>query len=222
MEVNIVELETLYLGYSGVAVKVGGVGLLFDPSNMVDSKTMESLAKCKPLIILYTHDHYDHYNAEALKTLTKKLDCKVIVEPAMTGKLKGIVEAGRLHSAEHGKTLEVEGVKVTGVRGKHVGPITLYLVEASGVRIFHGGDSGYVDLSKLSPVDLAIIPCGAPSPTASPRDAYRMALDLKPKHVMAVHGSEAEMEELKGLLAKELPSVGFTAAKAGGKYVFKW
>jgi L-ascorbate metabolism protein UlaG (beta-lactamase superfamily) len=222
MEVDIVELETLYLGYSGVAVKVGGVGLLFDPANMVDSKTMEPLTKCKPLIILYTHDHYDHYNAETLKTLAKKLDCKIIVEPAMTGKLKGIVEAGRLHSAEHGKTLEVEGVKVTGIRGRHVGPITLYLAEAAGVRIFHGGDSGYVDLAKLSPVDLAILPCGTPSPTASPRDAYRMALDLKPKHVMAVHGSNTEMEELGRLLTEGLPGVGFTAAKPSGKYIFKW
>ena len=219
---NTKEIHTQYLGYSGITIKIGDVGLLFDPANMIDSQTMEPLIKCKPLIILYTHDHHDHYNAETLKTLTKRLDCKIIVEPAMTGKLKGIVEAGRLHPAEHGKTLEVDGVRVTGVRGRHVGPITLYLVEASGVRIFHGGDSGYVDLSKLSPVDLAILPCGAPSPTASPRDAYRMALDLKPKHVMAVHGSEAEMEEFGRLLAKELPSVGFTAAKAGGKYVFKW
>ena len=216
------ELEIQYLGYSGVAVKVGGVGLLFDPANMIDSKTMEPLTKCKPLLILYTHDHYDHYNAETLKTLTKRLDCKVIVEPAMIGKLKGIVEAGRLHSAEHGKTLEVEGVKVTGVRGKHVGPITLYLVEAAGVRIFHGGDSGYVELAGLGPVDLAILPCGTPSPTASPKDAYKMALDLKPKHVIAVHGSNAEVGELKRLLAEGLPNTEFTAPKQGEKHTLKW
>jgi len=219
---NTKEIHTQYLGYSGITIKIGDVGLLFDPANMIDSQTMEPLIKCKPLIILYTHDHHDHYNAETLKTLTKRLDCKVIVEPAMIGKLKGIVEAGRLHPAEHGKTLEVDGVRVTGVRGRHVGPITLYLVEAAGVRIFHGGDSGYVELAGLGPVDLAILPCGTPSPTASPKDAYKMALDLKPKHVIAVHGSNAEVGELKRLLAEGLPNTEFTAPKQGEKHTLKW
>jgi len=216
------EIHALYLGYSGIAIKIGDVGLLFDPANMASPEVLELLTQCKPTIILYTHDHYDHYNAETLKTLVKRLDCKVIVEPAMAGKLKGTVEAGKLFPAEHGKPFEVEGVKVTGFRGRHVGPITLYRVEASGVRVFHGGDSGYVGLAGVGPVDLAILPCGAPSPTASPRDAYRMALDLKPRHVMAVHGSETEVEELKRLLAEKLPETGFTAAKPGVKYTFKW
>lgn len=216
------EIHALYLGYSGIAIKTGGLGLLFDPANMVDSEVLEFLMQCKPMIVLYTHDHYDHYNAEALKTLIRRLDCRVIVEPAMIGRLKGIVEAGRLFPAEHGGIVEVEGVKVTGVKGRHVGPITLYHVEVSGVKVFHGGDSGYVELTRLSPVDLAILPCGTPSPTASPRDAYKMALDLKPKHVVAVHGSNTEMEEFRRLLAEGLPETGFTAAKPNVKYTFKW
>ncbi|RLG44117.1 MAG: hypothetical protein DRN92_08485, partial [Thermoproteota archaeon] len=59
--------------------------------------------------------------------------------------------------------------------------------------------------------DIAILPTGRPSPTASPEAALKMALDLKPKVVIAVHGSDAQHKALQKLLSERLPDVKFLA-----------
>lgn len=69
----------------------------------------------------------------------------------------------------------------------------MFLLEVDGLRIFHGGDSGYSQSIKdLGRADVAFLPTGDPSPTASPEDAMKMALDLSPKLVVLFHGSPEE------------------------------
>jgi L-ascorbate metabolism protein UlaG (beta-lactamase superfamily) len=52
---------------------------------------------------------------------------------------------------------------------------------------------------------LAFLPAGDPSPTASPDDALKMAQDLKPRVVVAIHGSEAQYRELAKKIKSALP-----------------
>jgi L-ascorbate metabolism protein UlaG (beta-lactamase superfamily) len=70
--------------------------------------------------------------------------------------------------------------------------------------IFHGGDSGYVPL-KDYPTSIAFLPTGAPSPTCSPEEAFKMALDLKPSVVVTMHGNNYDNEEVKQKLKKNMP-----------------
>ena len=65
-----------------------------------------------------------------------------------------------------------------------------------GIAIFHGGDSGYVEL-KNYPSDVAFLPTGRMSPTASPENAYKMAVDLKPKQILPMHGSEKQKHQFE-------------------------
>jgi len=55
--------------------------------------------------------------------------------------------------------------------------------------LFHGGDSGYVSLKEY-PSQVAIVPVGRMSPTASPENAFKMVADLKPDVAISMHGSE--------------------------------
>ena len=55
------------------------------------------------------------------------------------------------------------------------------------------------------PSRLAFLPVGAPSPTASPANALKIALDVKPKAVVLIHGQEGQYAEFNTLAAKELP-----------------
>ncbi|MFC1802877.1 MBL fold metallo-hydrolase [Thermoproteota archaeon] len=76
----------------------------------------------------------------------------------------------------------------------------------AGTSIFHGGDSGYVSV-KYFPSDLVFVPTGVPSPTASPRDALRMTLELKPKVAVAIHGSSAQNREFEKSVQEKMPKV---------------
>jgi len=77
---------------------------------------------------------------------------------------------------------------VAAISGVHCEPINLYHVKTGGLSILHCGNSGYVPLEEPT-TKIAFLPTGNPSPTASPKDALRMALEAKPKYAIAIHGS---------------------------------
>jgi len=56
------------------------------------------------------------------------------------------------------------------------------------------------------PSDLAFLPTGNPSPTASPEAAFKMAADLKPSVIVAIHGSEAENKEFEQKIKQNMPN----------------
>jgi len=207
------EIALLYLGYSAIAVKTSGLVLLFDPANLVSPSEAEKLD-----LILFTHGHYDHFDASRAIELHRATGAPIVVEPSLYGSLKGALPENKLFKAVG--TLSVDGITVDCIEGRHVGPITLYLVELENVKIFHGGDSAYVPLYPRQ-ADLAIVPTGSPSPTASPDDAYRMVVDLRAKAVVPVHGSEGQHRELERRLRENYPGARVYFAKAGEPVVVK-
>jgi len=72
------------------------------------------------------------------------------------------------------------------------------------VNIFHGGDSAYVPL-RFFRAELAFVPAGDPSPTASPEDALKMAQDLRPKVIVGMHGSDSQYQKLAAIAKTALP-----------------
>lgn len=194
----------VYLGYSGVLVRVGECALLFDPGDLLPKRALRELRRLD--LLLFTHGHYDHFDERAAVAMYEAAKPKVVCEESVYRRLRGKVPEEDLIRAKPGESVAVGGASVEAVAGRHVGPIVLYLVEVGGVRVFHGGDSGYVPLRPRR-ADLAIVPTGDPSPTASPDDALRMVLDLGPSAVVPVHGSEQQRRELERKLRELRPGV---------------
>jgi L-ascorbate metabolism protein UlaG (beta-lactamase superfamily) len=80
----------------------------------------------------------------------------------------------------------------------------LYQIKMDSLTLFHAGDSGYVPL-KDYPSEVALLPTGRMSPTASPEKAYKMADDLKPSWVVAMHGSAKQKQQLASKVKEGLP-----------------
>ena len=80
----------------------------------------------------------------------------------------------------------------------------LYRVRMDGVTVFHGGDSGYVSL-KDYPSQVSIVPVGGMSPTASPENACRMVVDVKPDVAIAMHGSDKQKREFEQRVREASP-----------------
>jgi len=198
------EIGILYLGLAGVLIRVGGKTIAIDISEMLGKSEAEALQTLDYL--LYTHGHYDHYNLRSCMWVFEETNTHIIAESSVYRELKGRVPDDNLVEAREGDILKFNGFTVRVIRGIHVGPIVLYLMDINGIKVFHGGDSGYVPLRGYS-ADLAFIPTGKPSPTASPNDALRMSIDLKPKVVIPVHGSRSEHDEFERLIEKNLPDV---------------
>ena len=55
------------------------------------------------------------------------------------------------------------------------------------------------------PSDLAFLPTGTPSPTASPEYALKMALELKPSVAVTIHGSADQSREFEAKMKEKMP-----------------
>lgn len=199
------DVAFMFLSYSGVIVRTSKGIVIIDPANLLKDKELKVLAKERIDLVLFTHGHGDHYNPDSTLDLLNATGAPILAEPSVAHSLKESVPSDKLTSAAPGETFTFGEITVSAIKGIHVGPINLYHIKIGGISIFHGGDSGYVSL-KDYPADVAFLPTGMPSPSASPQKAFKMALDLKPSVVVAMHGSASQSRELEGKVKEIMPN----------------
>lgn len=123
-------------------------------------------------ILLVSHDHYDHNNIEAAK------GDPFLIDGPGEYEIKGVFVQGI--SAYHDKN-----------QGKDKGQVTIYVIEAEGIRLCHLGDLGQKELSpeqveKIGDCDILMIPVGG-GYTLSGQEAARVVSQIEPKIVIPMH-----------------------------------
>jgi len=196
------ELAVFHLDVSGFIVRSLNYTVLIDPAGMLKEDEVTALKAVN--LVLFTHDHLDHFSLSKTLAIFKATAAPVLAEPKVADKLKGKIPVDKLVSAEHGKAYTLGGVNVTVIRGIHRGPIMLYQLGMDGITLFHGGDSGYVSL-KDYPSQVAIVPVGRMSPTASPENAYKMVADVRPDVAIAMHGSDKQKQQFEQKVKETMP-----------------
>jgi L-ascorbate metabolism protein UlaG (beta-lactamase superfamily) len=196
------EVAVFYLGVSGLVARTASHAVLFDPAGFLKDDEITALKGVN--LLLFTHNHLDHFSAGKTQALFRATGASVLAEAKVAATLKGKIPADKLVSAESGKNYTFGDVSASTILGVHRGPIMLYQVKLDGVSLFHAGDSGYVSL-KDYPSDVAFLPTGRMSPTASPENAYKMTVDLKPDVAVAVHGSGKQKREFEAKVKEGLP-----------------
>ncbi len=203
----------MYLGYSGVIIRTSKGTVIIDPADLLKGKDLNALKEAGVSLIVFTHGHGDHYNPERTVELFEATEAPILAERSVANSLKGAIPPDKLTEALPGKDYAFKNVTVNAIKGTHVGAIILYRITIGGVGIFHGGDSGYVALGDY-PSDIAFLPTGTPSPTASAQDAFKMASDLKPSVIVAMHGSASQSQELEGKVKESMPKTSVIVPEA--------
>ena len=73
-----------------------------------------------------------------------------------------------------------------------------------GLLVFHAGDSGYVPLKDYQS-QIAFLPTGRWSPTASPEDAFKMASEPKTNVIVVMHGSKRQHASFESMVKEKMP-----------------
>jgi L-ascorbate metabolism protein UlaG (beta-lactamase superfamily) len=197
------EVAFMYLGYSGIILRMMmGRTIAFDVADLLKSEEISALQNLS--VLLFTRGHEDHYKLKEALDIYKATGAQIVAEPSVANDLRGKVPSDKLVSAEPGGTYGIGDIKVTAVSGVHRVPINLYHVKVGELNILHCGDSGYVSLKEY-PADLAFLPTGGPSPTASPEAALKMALDVRPKVAVAIRGSGGQSRKFEKGVKRQMP-----------------
>jgi L-ascorbate metabolism protein UlaG (beta-lactamase superfamily) len=194
------------LTFSGVIVRTPAGTIIVDPADLLAETDFAVLKKNGIQAVLYTHGHGDHFAAGTARRLALETGATIVADPAVAAALQkaGGIAPDKLIAVQAGQSVKTGGFTIQPITGKHIGPITLFHVQSGSVSFFHGGDSAYVPLGKFK-ADIAFLPTGAPSPTASPDAALQMALDVRPQAVVLMHGSDAQNTDFVNKAKAGLP-----------------
>ena len=197
------ELAFIYLGFAGIIVKVNERFFAFDVGK--DCIRQEEIEALESLDLqFYSHTHWDHWDLSVTMSIVEITGAPVVADPSVVDEMKTNLSPDLLKSATPNHSLTLKNVAISAVPGIHPRPITLFHVTFDNFRLFHGADSGYVPLTG-HPAEIAFIPTGTPSPSCSPKNALKMALDVKSQVVVGMHGNPKQLRDFRDLLHKKSP-----------------
>ena len=158
-------------------------------------------------VILITHDHYDHYDEQAVCDLRK--ESTVIITNQLTAAALGDGEV-----MYNGDSLQVfDDLKIDAVAAYNTTPGHTqfhpkgrdngFILTADGLRIYIAGDTEDIEeMKEVTDIDIAFMPCNQPY-TMTPAQLRHAAEMVKPRVLYPYHYGDTDpndiIEALEGL-----------------------
>lgn len=176
-----------------------------DPVGQLGNRTTDYAKFPKADIILVTHEHHDHLDPNAIKTLSKD-DTVVIANPnsaAILGYGNVMKNGDRKVLA---KDIEIEAVAAYNTsadkqqfhpKGRDNG----YILTLDGLRIYIAGDTEPIpEMHEMKNIDIAFLPCNLPY-TMTPAQFIEAAKMIMPRVVYPYHYGETDLSTITPALA---------------------
>jgi L-ascorbate metabolism protein UlaG (beta-lactamase superfamily) len=196
-------LEITFLGHGSLLFAFRGETIYVDPfSRVADYKKLP-----KADLVLITHEHRDHLDPDALKSVVGKETDIVSTEICAKSLGRGIV-------MRNGDRREVRGLSIEAVPAYNVehqresgepfhprGHGNGYVISFGGLRVYVAGDTENTpEVKALRDVDVAFLPMNVPY-TMTPQMVADAAVAMKPGVVYPYHFGSTDPAELVKLLA---------------------
>ena len=194
------------LVHASIRIQYDGKEIEVDPVTKLGNKTIDYASMPKADYLLVTHEHFDHFNQDAIKLLT-------------TGKTRFVTNqrcADMYGSGEvmnNGDKLQIsddftiEAVPAYNYTEGHTqfhpkGRDNGYILTIDGLRIYIAGDTEDIpEMSAIKDIDIAFLPCNQPY-TMTPEQLIKAARIIKPKVVFPYHYGQTDVsnipEQLQG------------------------
>ncbi len=150
-------VEITLTGNAGVRVAARSVRIFVDAfyggaiTGVAGSPVIRADDIEKADIILVTHDHWDHFEADDVARVALRTGAKVIGPRPVARKLNSLLQPEQIIELEPplaragenagSQTLDLPHARITAFRTFHARHHNSYLVETPGLRFFHDGDN---------------------------------------------------------------------------------
>ncbi len=195
-------LRIHFIGHASLRFEYDGKNIYVDPYGK-----MGDYASMPPAdLVLLTHEHSDHLDAEALAKITGP-DTPLVLSGACLQAL------GRGMVLENGQTATVAGVPVEAVPAYNIAHMRTpgvpyhpkgrgngYVLTFGDVRVYVAGDTENIpEMAHLKHIDVAFLPMNLPY-TMTPEMAADAARMFGPKILYPYHYGETDPQKLVALL----------------------
>ena len=190
--------------HASLRIQYDGLEIQVDPVAQYAPETDYSKFP-KADFILVTHEHFDHFDRDAIATL-KKDGTQVFANPSVQ-KMLGFGTA--LTNGEQrviAKDISLTAVPAYNTTPGHTqfhpkGRDNGYVLTMGGLRIYIAGDTEDIsEMANLKDIDVAFLPCNQPY-TMTPEQVAKAARTIKPKVLFPYHYSQTPIKQVSDLLA---------------------
>ena len=205
-----------FIKHASLEIKYDGLSIQIDPVSKMQPETDYSQF-VKSDFIFVTHEHFDHFDKDAISTLAGE-NTKIVLNKRCFEML------GKGQAMSNGETLKLrDDITVEAVPAYNITPDHLqfhpkgrdngYVLNLDGLRIYIAGDTEDIpEMSNLKDIDIAFMPCNQPY-TMTPEQLSKAARLFSPKVIYPYHYSDTPIEQVKELLSDTNIDVRIRAMK---------
>ena len=195
------------LVHASIRMEYDGTEIEIDPVTKLGNKTIDSTAMPKADYSLVTHEHGDHFDRTAIKTLsgegTKLITNKRCAEMIGYGQVMANGEKTKI-----AKDITIEAVPAYNTtegrqqfhpKGRDNG----YIITVEGLRIYVAGDTEDIpEMAGIKDIDVAFMPCNQPY-TMTTEQLVKAARIVKPKVLFPYHYGQTDVSGIPARLQND-------------------
>lgn len=196
-------MKCTWLGQAGLLFEKDGFQILIDPyfSDSVERSNPKNYRRTavdewvftiKPNVLIFTHNHLDHYDPETVEHYLSASDDVLVLAP------KSVWDAVRKTGGSHNYVLfnrhtswTENGIRFTAVKAEHSDPTPIGVILEDGAKTYYiTGDTLYneeifEDLPQK--IDAVFLPVNGAGNNMNMTDAARFAKKIGAKQVVPIH-----------------------------------
>ncbi|MEM5787202.1 MAG: MBL fold metallo-hydrolase [Syntrophobacteraceae bacterium] len=195
-------LKIGFLGHASLLIEFNGKNIYIDPcSQFADFSKLP-----KADIVLFTHEHKDHFDMEALEAIRSENTLVVLTESCVRQYQEGLVM--RNEDVKIVQGIKIEGVPAYNIVHKRPSGFPYhpkgigngYIITFGDKRVYIAGDTEKIpEMNELSEIDIAFLPVNLPY-TMTVEMAADAVKAIRPKVFYPYHYGETDLSELEKLL----------------------
>lgn len=195
------------LVHASIRIQYDGKEIQIDPVTKLGNKTIDYASMPKADYLLVTHEHFDHFNKDAIKLLTGEQTRFITNQRCadMYGSGEVMKNGDKLQITDDFAIEAVPAYNYTEGRTQFhpKGRDNGFILTIDGLRIYIAGDTEDIpEMSAIKDIDIAFLPCNQPY-TMTPEQLVKAARILKPKVLFPYHFGQTDVSGIPGQLKED-------------------
>ena len=200
-------LKCYALTHASIRIQYDGKEIEIDPVTKLGNKTIDYTSMPKADYLLVTHEHFDHFNQEAIKLLTGDKTRFITNKRCadMFGSGEVMKNGDKIQIANDFTIEAVPAYNITEGRTQFhpKGRDNGFILTIDGLRIYIAGDTEDIpEMADIKNIDIAFLPCNQPY-TMTTEQLVKAAKMIKPKVLFPYHYGQTDVTGIPAQLKDE-------------------